>query len=148
MSNSSRIVCPHCAATNRVPLSRDAAEAKCGACNQPLFAGAPIEVDAEAFDKHVRNNDVPVLVDVWAPWCGPCRAMAPMFARAATQLEPEVRLLKLNSDEAPEISARFEIRAIPTMLLFHHGRILARTSGAADGNAIIRWVREQLATAR
>ena len=106
MSTTRQIVCGSCGRINRLPVERAAQDARCGACHQPIFTGHPIEVDEEAFGRHVGNSDIPVLVDVWAPWCGPCRAMAPMFERAAQQLEPKVRLLKLNSDNAPALSSR------------------------------------------
>ena len=111
----------------------------------PLFAGHPIEVDEQGFGRHVPNSDIPVLVDVWAPWCGPCRAMAPMFERAAKELEPEVRLLKLNADNAPEVSSRLRITGIPTLLLMHGGREISRQSGAMDARSIVAWTRAGLA---
>lgn len=143
-----RIVCPHCQAINRVPVARAAQAAHCGACHATLFAGQPIDVDEAALEKHLRGNDIPVLLDVWAPWCGPCRGMAPHFARAATMLEPQVRLLKLNADTAPQTMARLQIQGIPAMFLFRSGEVLARTAGARDANAIVSWVRQYLPAAR
>lgn len=139
------IVCPHCAATNRLPADRPAKAGKCGACHRPLFDGHPAPVSAAAFDKHRRNNSIPVLVDVWAPWCGPCRAMAPMFERAAGELEPDVRLLKVNSDEEPSVASALGVRGIPTLFLIHQGKVLAQVSGAMDAGRIVAWVRAQLA---
>jgi len=139
MSDSCQIVCGHCGQINRLPADRAPTQAKCGKCRGPLFSGHPIEVDQTAFERHVAHSDLPLLVDVWAPWCGPCRAMAPMFARAAEELEPRVRLLKLNSDEAPEVSARLGISGIPTLLLLQNGRELARISGAMDSQRIVAW---------
>jgi thioredoxin 2 len=144
MTDPKHIVCPQCGAINRVPAERSAAAAQCGSCKSRLFAGEPREVDATAFDRHVAKGDVPVLVDVWAPWCGPCRSMAPQFARAAQMLEPDVRLLKLNSDEHQQIAARYDIRSIPTMLLFKGGKLAARTAGAMDAASIVRWAKSQL----
>jgi thioredoxin 2 len=102
-------------------------------------------VDEQAFDRHLAHNEIPVLVDVWAPWCGPCRSMAPMFERAAQQLEPAVRLLKLNSDKAPAVSSRLGISGIPTLLLMRGGREIARTSGAMDTRNIVAWTTAGLA---
>ncbi|MGJ5203327.1 thioredoxin TrxC [Bradyrhizobium sp. HKCCYLR20261] len=139
MSESFQLVCGQCGQINRLPVARAPHQGKCGKCHAPLFSGHPIEVDQAAFTRHLANSDLPLLVDVWAPWCGPCRAMAPMFARAAQELEPRVQLLKLNSDEAPEVSAKFGISGIPTLLLLHKGRELARISGAMDSQRIVAW---------
>jgi thioredoxin 2 len=147
MSQGRHIVCGRCGQINRVTSDRPAEHARCGACREPLFAGQPTEVDEAGLERHATRNDIPLLIDVWAPWCGPCRAMSPMFARAASMLEPEVRLLKLNSDQAPELSARLGIRSVPTLLLMQSGRILARTSGALSADEIVAWTRSQLASA-
>ena len=140
-----QIVCGHCGQINRLPADRPATAARCGSCHKPLFDGHPIEVDEEGFARHLAHNDLPVLVDVWAPWCGPCRAMAPMFERAAKELEPEVRLLKLNSDNAPQASSRLGITGIPTLLLLRGGREISRQSGAMDTRSIVAWTRSGLA---
>ena len=145
MSASHQVVCGHCGKINRLPAERVATNARCGSCHQPVFSGRPIEVDEPAFDRHLAHNDIPVLVDVWAPWCGPCRSMAPMFERAAQQLEPGVRLLKLNSDKAPSVSSRLGISGIPTLLLMRGGREIARTSGAMDTRNIVAWTTAGLA---
>ena len=142
-----QIVCPACGATNRVPVERDARAARCGACKAKLFDGKPHAVDTAGFERHVTKDEVPILVDVWAPWCGPCRAMAPMFERAAAMLEPEMRLLKLDADQAPELVGRMGVQGIPALLLFRNGQIVARTAGAMDSARIAAWARGHLAAA-
>ena len=144
MSESGQVVCGNCGQINRLPAGRSASGARCGSCHQPIFGGRPIEVDEQGFDRHVAHSDSPLLVDVWAPWCGPCRAMAPMFERAAKELEPNVRLLKLNSDAAPTTSSRLGITGIPTLLLMHGGREISRRSGAMDARNIVAWTRAEL----
>jgi thioredoxin 2 len=143
MTDTHHIVCPHCGATNRVAAARRSA-AVCGACKAKLFDGMPHAVDEAGFDRHAASSDVPVLVDIWAPWCGPCRSMAPQFEKAAGVLEPQVRLLKLNADEAPQVSARLGVRGIPALFLLHRGRVLAQTAGAMPAEQIVRWTRQHL----
>ena len=145
MSTGRQIVCGHCGKINRLPAERAPGAARCGSCHQPIFTGHPIEVDEAGFGRHVANNDIPVLVDVWAPWCGPCRAMAPMFERAAEALEPNVRLLKLNSDQAPSVSSQLGISGIPTLILMQGGREVSRISGAMDAQKIVAWTKAGLA---
>ncbi len=145
MSEDRQIVCPHCAAVNRVAAGRPAGAARCGTCKRPLFVAAPVEADRAMFERQVARSSIPVLVDVWAPWCGPCRMMAPAFAQAASVLEPDMRLLKLNSQDEPDVAGRLGIRGIPTMLLFTHGREAARVSGAMNAAAIVSWAREHTA---
>jgi thioredoxin 2 len=140
------VVCSKCGATNRLPPSRPAIDAKCGKCGTKVFAGHPVDVDAEIFDRQIARSTIPVLVDVWAPWCGPCLMMAPAYDAAARELEPQVRLIKLNSEAEQAVASRFGIRSIPTMILFLEGREVARTSGAMSATQIVRWVRDRLHT--
>ncbi|MDP2132652.1 MAG: thioredoxin TrxC [Sulfuritalea sp.] len=143
MSTSLIVVCPHCHAANRLPADRLADGGSCGKCKAQLFAGEPVELGATNFDTHAGRSDIPLLVDFWAPWCGPCRSMAPAFAQAAKLLEPEFRLAKVNTEDEQQLAARFGIRSIPTLALFRNGREIARQAGAMDTNSLIRWVRNR-----
>lgn len=141
-----QFVCPACGAVNRAPEGKDPLGAKCGRCGDRLFSGHPADVDARALALHrVSTKGVAVLVDVWAPWCGPCRAMAPNFAAAASTLEPDVRLLKLNSEAEPQAAAALGVSGIPALLLFREGQVAARTAGLLTTSQIVAWTRQALA---
>lgn len=143
MRESEHIVCPKCGKINRVATHRLLEGPKCGVCGEALFSGKPLSVNESAFARHMTANTIPVLTDVWAPWCGPCRMMGPMFERAAEHLEPRARLLKLNLDEAQQTARRFGIQSVPTLLLTAGGHLIAQTAGAMDSRAIIDWTQKQ-----
>jgi thioredoxin 2 len=144
MSDPLHVVCPHCHTTNRVGRADLASEPDCGSCHRPLFTGHPAALDEAAFQRHLQRSQIPLLVDFWAPWCGPCRAMAPAFEQAARQLEPRVRVAKVNTDEAQTLGAQLRIRSIPTLALFVDGKEVARQAGAMGAADILRWTEAQL----
>jgi thioredoxin 2 len=144
MSESKHIVCPHCVAVNRIPAARISDAPRCGKCRKPLFTAHPVVLQADSFRRQIERNDIPVVVDFWAPWCGPCKMMAPAFEQAAAQLEPQVRLAKLNTEEAQNIAGQYNIRSIPTLVLFRNGREVVRQPGAMGAADIVRWVQAHL----
>ncbi|CAN7244107.1 thioredoxin TrxC [Variovorax sp. LjRoot290] len=143
MTESLHVVCPHCHTTNRVRSAQLGSAPDCGNCHRPLFVGHSTALDEAAFDRHLGRNEIPVLVDFWAPWCGPCIQMAPAFEQAAARLEPQFRLAKVDTEAVPALGARFGIRSIPTLALFSGGREIARQAGAMGSADIVRWAQAQ-----
>jgi thioredoxin 2 len=141
MNGPLHIVCPHCGATNRVPPERVGNGPRCGRCHQSLFNGRPVELNEATFERHIKGNDLPVVVDFWAPWCGPCQMMAPEFEKAAGMLEPIARFAKVNTEKEQNLASRFNVSSIPTLALFRGGQEVARQPGAMTAAGISTWVR-------
>ena len=141
MNDNMHVVCPHCHTTNRLPRAHLDQGANCGHCKQPLLEGHPFELTRAGFDRHLAKDDLPLVIDFWAPWCAPCRMMAPAYTEAAARLAPDVRLAKLDTEAEPDIAARFGIRSIPTLIAFKNGREVARRSGASDLPGLLGWIK-------
>ena len=139
MSNSN-IVCPHCDAVNRVPTQRFAENPACGKCKQPLFTGSPVALTDANFERHVSRGDLPIVVDFWAPWCGPCKMMAPAYEQAASQIEPRARLAKVDTEQNQRLAQRFAIRSIPTLAVFKNGQLVANQPGAMNLPQLVNWI--------
>ncbi|MGB0712596.1 MAG: thioredoxin TrxC [Gammaproteobacteria bacterium] len=144
MSDAIHIPCPHCHGVNRVPRDRDPLKAHCGRCKQDLFTAKPLALDEASFATHVERGDIPVVVDFWAAWCGPCQMMAPGFEAAAAEIEPRARLAKVDTEANQGLSLRFQVRSIPTLIIFRQGRESARVSGALSQRDLVGWINQNI----
>jgi len=140
MTDLAHLTCPSCHAGNRIPAERLDQQPQCGHCKAPLFQGRPIEATASTLPAILRNTDLPIVIDFWAPWCGPCKNFAPIFAEAAQTLEPQLRFVKINTEAEQDLAAEFAIRSIPTLMIVHHGQEIARQSGAMNGGQLRQWL--------
>jgi len=139
-----QLVCPHCAALNRIPDTRLATQAKCGKCHLPLFTAQALPVSQTMFERMLHKSDIPLVVDFWAAWCGPCKMMAPIFEQTAQQIEPRARLLKVDTEAEQALAARYQIRSIPTLMVFSAGKEIARVSGALDQSSLLAWINQNI----
>ena len=138
------IVCPHCHAINRVPAERVNEAPKCGVCHEPLLNGAPVELTQANFQRHIEKSDLPVVVDFWAPWCGPCKMIAPVFAQTAAAMRTRAQLAKVNTEEEQALAAKYGIRSIPTLVVFKAGQEVDRIAGAMDQQRLVAWMQRHL----